>query len=44
MHGLFPREIKKGNTITKAFQEILDEPGRKSNKIWVDIYGYLILQ
>ena len=27
---------KKGITITKAFQQILVVPGRKSNKIWVD--------
>ena len=27
---------KKGITITKAFQEILDESGCKPNKMWVD--------
>ena len=27
---------KNGITITKAFQEILDESGRKPNKTWVD--------
>ena len=27
---------KKGITITKAFQKILDGSGRKLNKIWVD--------
>ena len=27
---------KKGITITNAFQKILDESNRKSNKIWVD--------
>ena len=28
--------MKKSVTITKAFQEILDESRRKPNKIWVD--------
>ena len=36
MHGLFLRKIKKGITITDAFQNILDESNRKPNKIWVD--------
>ena len=27
---------KKSVTITKAFQKILDESGRKPKKIWVD--------
>ena len=27
---------KKRNTITNAFQKILDESNRKPNKIWVD--------
>ena len=27
---------KKGITITNTFRKILDEPGRKQNKIWVD--------
>ena len=27
---------KKGNTITNAFQKILDESNRKPNKMWVD--------
>ena len=31
-------KLKKGITITEALQEILDESGRKPNKIWVD-YG-----
>ena len=31
-----PLKDKKGITIAKAFQEILDESGRKPNKIWVD--------
>ena len=31
-----PLKGKKGITITKAFQEILDESGRKTNKIWED--------
>ena len=34
--GLFLWKIKKGIAITKAFQEILDESGRKPNEIWVD--------
>ena len=28
--------MKKGITITKAFQEVLDKSGRKPNKIGVD--------
>ena len=31
-----PLKGKKGITITKAFQEILDESVRKTNKIWED--------
>ena len=31
-------KLKKGITITEALQEILNESGRKPNKIWVD-YG-----
>ena len=31
-----PFKGKKGVTITKAFQEILDESRHKPNKIWVD--------
>ena len=27
---------KKGNTITNAFQKILDESNCKPNKVWVD--------
>ena len=27
---------KKGITIANTFRKILDEPGRKQNKIWVD--------
>ena len=27
---------KKGNTITNAFQKLLNESGCKPNKIWVD--------
>ena len=36
MHGLFFQTIKKGITITNAFQKVLDESNRKPNKIWVD--------
>ena len=36
MHGLFLQKIKKGITITNAFQKILDESNCKQNKIWVD--------
>ena len=28
--------MKKGITITNAFQKILDESNRRPNKIWVD--------
>ena len=31
-----PSKDEKFITITNAFQEILDESGRKPNKIWVD--------
>ena len=31
-----PLKDKKGITITNAFQQILDESNRKSNRIWVD--------
>ena len=31
-----PLKDKKGITITKAFQEILDESGLKPSKIWED--------
>ena len=31
-----PLKDKKGNTITNAFQQILDESNRIPNKIWVD--------
>ena len=33
---VIPLKDKKGGTITNAFQKILDKPGRKPNKIWVD--------
>ena len=33
---VIPLKDKKGVTITNAFQKILDKPGRKPNKIWVD--------
>ena len=33
---VIPLKDKKGNTITNAFQKILDESNRKLNKIWVD--------
>ena len=36
LHGLFPWNIKKVLVITKTFQEILNESGRKPNKIWID--------
>ena len=32
----FPLKDKKGITINNAFKEILDEPWRKPNKIWID--------
>ena len=31
-----PLKDKKGITITKAFQKILDKPNGKPNKIWVE--------
>ena len=31
-----PLKDKKGITITNAFQKILKESNRKTNKIWVD--------
>ena len=31
-----PLKDKKGITITKAFQKVINESGRKPNKIWVD--------
>ena len=31
-----PLRDKKGNTITNAFQSILDKSNRKPNKVWVD--------
>ena len=36
IHGLFLWKLKKGTTITSAFQKTLDESNRKTNKIWVD--------
>ena len=33
---IVPLKDEKGTTITNAFQKILDESGRKPNKIWVD--------
>ena len=33
---VIPLKDKKVITITNAFQKILDESGRKPNKIWVD--------
>ena len=35
-HRLFLSTIKKRITITNTFQNILDESGRKPNKIWVN--------
>ena len=31
-----PLKGNKGNTITNAFQSILDKSNRKPNKVWVD--------
>ena len=36
MQGLLFQKIKKGITITNAFQTFLDESKRKTNKVWVD--------
>ena len=36
MHGLYPWKIKKGSTVTNAFQIFFDESKRKPNEIWVD--------
>ena len=36
MHGLFLSNIKKVLQKTNAFQEVLNESGRKASKIWVD--------
>ena len=36
MHGLVYWKIKKGITLSNGFQKIVDESGRKPNKIWVD--------
>ena len=33
---VIPLKDKKGNTITNAFQKILDKSNLKPNKIWVD--------
>ena len=33
---IIPLKDKKGITITKAFQKLLDESNRKPNKIWAD--------
>ena len=33
---VIPLKDKIGITITNAFQKILDDSGRKPNKIWVD--------
>ena len=33
---VIPLKDKRGITITNAFQKVLDESGRKPNKIWVD--------
>ena len=33
---VIPLKVKKGITITSAFEKILKEPNRKPNKIWVD--------
>ena len=36
IHGLFLWTIKKGITITNAFQTFLDDSNPKPTKIWVD--------
>ena len=36
MRRVIPLNNKKGITITNAFQKILDESNRKSNKKWID--------
>ena len=36
MHGFYLLKVKKDTTIGNAFQKILNESSRKSNKIWVD--------
>ena len=36
MLGLSPLPDKKGQTVAQAFQKIMDESGRKPEKIWVD--------
>ena len=36
MQGLLFQKIKKGITITNAFQTFLNESKGKTNKIWVD--------
>ena len=37
MFGLFPLKTKKITiTITKVLQNVLDQPNRKPNEIWVD--------
>ena len=33
---LVPLKVKKGITITNAFQTILKESNRKANKIWIN--------
>ena len=38
-HGLFLWKIKKGTTITNAFQKILKKSNRKPNKTWVNKGG-----
>ena len=35
-HMVVPLKNKKGITVTKAFQKILDLSNRKPNKVWVD--------
>ena len=38
-----PLKDKKAITITNAFQKILEEYNRKSNKIWVDKGNFTII-
>ena len=35
-HGLFLWKIKKGTTITNAFQKVLKKSNRKPNKTWLN--------
>ena len=39
---VIPLKVKKGITITNAFQKILDESDRKQNKIWIKVVSFTI--